>query len=158
MKVTPQTIIRLATPADQAAVRDLKRELWEHHHRNAPQLFRPYDQISAQPEPAFQADERLAVAERDGTVLGYARGVVRDFPLSYAYFPRRVATVLEIAVDPAARRTGLAKRLMADMLNWGRSEEATVFEIPVQGFNHEAIALYRSMGFNEGHIQMRMAL
>jgi GNAT superfamily N-acetyltransferase len=56
-----------------------------------------------------------------------------------------------IEVDPAHRRQGLARTIMAALLDWGAELGATTAYLQVLGDNFPALALYESMGFVTHH-------
>ena len=56
-----------------------------------------------------------------------------------------------IEVDPAHRRQGLARAMMAALLEWGAELGATTAYLQVLGHNEPALALYGSMGFTTHH-------
>ncbi len=55
--------------------------------------------------------------------------------------------VLNLAVHPAARRQGLARRLMTAAIEQGRTGGATLVTLEVRRSNFPAISLYRDLGF-----------
>jgi GNAT superfamily N-acetyltransferase len=78
--------------------------------------------------------------------------------------PRAVAKVGDIAIAEAAldgvhglsvgaerRRTGLARALMAELLDWGGSLGATTTWLHVETDNQAAIALYEAMNYRVHH-------
>ena len=56
-----------------------------------------------------------------------------------------------IEVDPAHRRQGLARVVMAALLEWGAELGATTAYLQVLGHNEPALALYEAMGFTTHH-------
>ena len=59
------------------------------------------------------------------------------------------AEVLTLAVDPAARRQGLGRRLLAAAIGWAAAADATTMFLEVDGGNLPAVSLYRSKNFAE---------
>lgn len=57
--------------------------------------------------------------------------------------------VLHVAVDPAARRRGLGRALVAEALAFAASYGARIALLEVRKSNAAAIALYATMGFRE---------
>lgn len=55
--------------------------------------------------------------------------------------------LLNLAVRPEYRRRGLARRLMRAMVTLGRRAGGRIFFLEVRPSNEEALALYRSLGF-----------
>ena len=54
-------------------------------------------------------------------------------------------------VEPAARRRGLARAVMAGLLEWGAEEGATTLWLHVETDNTPALTLYESMGLQVHH-------
>lgn len=89
------------------------------------------------------ADTRLkhyvAAESADGALLGWAGVmVVQD-----------AAEILTVGVVPEARRTGLARLMLADLLAEARRRGAIEAFLEVRIDNEAARALYRSEGFEE---------
>lgn len=79
------------------------------------------------------------VAHDQGTVVGFAGGAVVEGNLE----------VLDVAVDPARRRQGLALRLMGRIAYDAQMLGATSATLEVAQANEAAQALYRRMGFRQ---------
>jgi ribosomal protein S18 acetylase RimI-like enzyme len=54
-------------------------------------------------------------------------------------------------VDPAARRTGVAQALIAELLEWGASQGASTAWLHVETDNLPGLALYAKLGFELHH-------
>jgi GNAT superfamily N-acetyltransferase len=59
--------------------------------------------------------------------------------------------LFDVAVEPAARRQGLGRRISLDVLSWGRTLGASVGYLQVHSQNEPALALYSDMGFSEAY-------
>ena len=80
---------------------------------------------------------RVRVLQADGVVAGFCcTWLVAD-----------ALQVLEVAVDPAARRRGFGRRLLDDARADARSRGAVVIQLEVRAHNAPAIALYEALGF-----------
>ncbi len=79
---------------------------------------------------------RVAV-DADGRVLGYA-GMHHIGDEGY---------IDNVAVDPAARRQGVARRLMAELEAYGREHALYRLTLEVRASNAAAIALYAGAGY-----------
>ncbi|HWV37439.1 MAG TPA: ribosomal protein S18-alanine N-acetyltransferase [Vulgatibacter sp.] len=55
--------------------------------------------------------------------------------------------VLNVAVDPAHRRRGIARILMAELLERGRAGGLSMATLEVRRSNEPALALYEALGF-----------
>ncbi len=83
-------------------------------------------------------DKVLLVADGDGTPVGYVG----------AYTVCRETDILTVAVDPAARRSGVGRQLMTALFAALAQESDAVF-LEVRESNAAARALYASLGFAE---------
>ena len=79
---------------------------------------------------------RVAEAE-DGTVLGYV-GV---------HFLADEGFITNVAVNPAARRQGVAKTLLSDLAGYAATIPAYRITLEVRVSNAPAIALYEGLGY-----------
>lgn len=77
------------------------------------------------------------VAADDGRVLGYA-GMHHVGDEGY---------IANVAVDPAARRQGVARRLLAELEAYGREHALYRLTLEVRASNAAAIALYAGAGY-----------
>lgn len=59
--------------------------------------------------------------------------------------------ISDIAVDPAHRRQGLARVVIAALLEWGAERGATTAYLQTRGDNPAALALYDELGFVTHH-------
>jgi len=57
------------------------------------------------------------------------------------------AEVLQVMVHPDARGRGLARRLVAALVEDARAKRVETLTLDVRGNNHAAMALYESLGF-----------
>ncbi|MCB1735950.1 MAG: ribosomal protein S18-alanine N-acetyltransferase [Gammaproteobacteria bacterium] len=74
-----------------------------------------------------------------GNVLGY---IVMSVAVGEAH-------ILNVCVNPAQRRTGLGRRLLASMLRLAGERGADTMLLEVRPSNIAAVSLYEDMGFNE---------
>lgn len=81
-----------------------------------------------------------ALQSRDeGTLLGYA---VMSMAVGEAH-------ILNLAVDPLRRREGLARFLLAHLLQVARAAHCTLVLLEVRRSNKAAIRLYQGFGFQQ---------
>jgi ribosomal protein S18 acetylase RimI-like enzyme len=59
--------------------------------------------------------------------------------------------VFSLEVEPARRRRGLARLVLAELLDWGASRGATTVWLHVEDDNGPALALYEGLGFRTHH-------
>jgi [ribosomal protein S18]-alanine N-acetyltransferase len=92
--------------------------------------------------------QRAAVApgpEAGGRILGYIiYWLVHD-----------EIQILNVGTDPAARRRGVARALMDEAVAIGRERGARLATLEVRRSNVPAIALYRSLGYQEVGVRPR---
>ncbi|WFE46553.1 GNAT family N-acetyltransferase [Verrucosispora sp. WMMD1129] len=86
---------------------------------------------------------RFAHAYVDGTLVGIGRGTVTG--------QGRWLGLCLIEVLPAARRQGLAVRLIRALADWAADAGATDAFLQVEQSNTGAVALYRKLGFTTHH-------
>jgi ribosomal protein S18 acetylase RimI-like enzyme len=131
--------IRDASPADASAVVDLIAELA--HDEDWPL------ELTADYVPTYLGfpGARVLLAERDGEAVGLLAYCVRPG----LFHAGEIGYIDELVVSLAARRTGVATRLL--QLAMGRMAERGCKEISLStGFeNAEAQRLYRSLGLTE---------
>ena len=82
---------------------------------------------------------RRRVAQRDGRVVGY----------TMTGRSGRTGFVQRLAVDPDHHGRGTGRVLLVDSLSWLQRSGATRALVNTQPGNDQALALYRSAGFNQ---------
>lgn len=162
--VSQDLLVRRATRQDQAVVLHFHRELY----------LRFRDQIAA-PElvPLFAYKDmdgtlrddvqgllgthsaRVFLAERDGVPLGYISG---HLELDARRVLTRRGVIEDWYVDERARGQGVGGRLMAELLDWFRSERCEMAESGTWAFNENARKAHAKAGFHEIEIKLRRKL
>ena len=129
--------IRTAVPGDGPRLVALDRATWSPEN-------------AVQPLPPLDADffdrtgpEDVLVAEHDGRIVGWTK-LGRPTPLECN---RHVLHVQGLAVDPAVRRQGVARRLIDAAAEEAARRGARKLGLRVLGGNAGARALYASAGF-----------
>ena len=100
------------------------------------------------PRDTFKAEllrewARLDVARIDDRLVGFCNYWLVSSELH----------IHAIATHPDHRRTGLAQRLLAHVLDDGRNASCTVATLEVRRSNRPAIALYERAGFATVHVR-----
>ena len=141
--------IRLATPADAAALRELRLESLAAH----PEAFGSDAATAARESVADWAAnlaERAAsgegvtvVAECEGRLVGMAR-LFR----SLRYKTRHSGTLASVYVRPDERGRRVAEKMVATLLAWGRDQGVTVVKLAVVTTNVSAVRCYARCGFS----------
>jgi len=148
--------IRRATTEDVALLAELNRYVHELHVAAEPELYRPYDSnaIAAVFATWIDGEDReFLVAERDGETVGYASVQVLRRPAHTFAHARASVLVDQLAVVPAARRSGVGRQLMAAAEEYARSHGIARVELDVRGFNQQAIDFYRSCSYEVDKIR-----
>ena len=125
----------------------------------APDRVLTADEIrAAGPEPDSDNDRKKIslIAERGGEILGYAKLIVRDVPRSRAYPARSVLVLQTISVRAEARRQGIGRAIIERARAIAREHGVGTLQVPVLGFNTEALAFYRSLGFEDEFVLIGM--
>ncbi len=79
-----------------------------------------------------------AARDGDGHIVSLAYGALHDGLVSLQW----------VATDPARRREGLSRAVLAALMGWARDQGATGACLQVVATNAPAIALYRQLGFD----------
>jgi ribosomal-protein-alanine N-acetyltransferase len=126
----PVARIRPARPADAAALLALEQHF-------------PGDRMSARSVRRLlsSASARIWVAERAGEVLGALILLSRRSSL--------VVRIYSLVVAPAARGTGLARRLVATAERAARAAKKNLMRLEVRADNQAARQLYARLGYRE---------
>ena len=89
-------------------------------------------------------DSCIFLAEMDGRIVGQMIGLLRD---EYAVFqPRQYGYVTDVAVDPAARRSGVGRALFKAVANWFRDRGVSHLRLMVAHNNPISQPFWRAMG------------
>ena len=95
--------------------------------------------------------EPAAESERSWAEVWVVRADPASPPLGWALIWRAADErhLLDLAVDPAARRSGAARSLLTHVVDTARADGASVVLLEVRASNVAALALYRAVGFSE---------
>jgi GNAT superfamily N-acetyltransferase len=154
-------IVRPAGPADFEAIRVLLSELDRLHAIAEPRLFR------VPPEPRFSRGELagliacetcyLAVAERDGEVIGFVEASIRG-GADATDVNRPWCGVHNLMVKPGRRRAGVGKRLMEAAGAWAQTQGLSDVRLNVFEFNEGAREFYARLGYRTVSRQLHKVL
>ena len=89
----------------------------------------------------------LFVAERDGEVIGFLSGELREG--SPAFEPKTWVAVEDIYVVPAHRSLGIGRALFEECQRWSRKRGADGISLQVAAGNLRARKFYDALGFRE---------
>jgi len=96
---------------------------------------------------------RLAVAEADGQLIGFAHAVVKLAPEHLG--GDRIGHIAHVYVTPAHRRSGTARDLVASLHEWLGAKQVTSIELQVVHGNEAGLAFWRSLGYSPELLQLR---
>src|SRR5215469_756415 len=97
-------------------------------------------------------DVKYLIAEAaDGNRIGL--GGARINTLEGVFAPKKIIHIGIVYVLPSFRRTGVASKLMSQMLDWGRHAGGDYFDLNVVAGN-PARSLYQKFGFSDAAINM----
>jgi GNAT superfamily N-acetyltransferase len=138
-------IVREAAPGERAEIRELLTAAYGQYAAAVPvaALFRRYldDVTDVAADDGVATTLVAASADRVvGTARLYPAGSVDFLPAGWAW-------VRAVGVHPDLRRTGLARRLMADCLHRATAGGASVLSLHTMTFMADAIRLYERLGY-----------
>ena len=127
-KTDGQLTLRAATSDDLRSLTELDARCFEGDVRYSADVLAFFVQGK---------NSRTIVALRSGEIAGFAAAVIRS---------ARGAHVVTVEVDPAARRIGIARTLLAELESWARGHSDRIF-LEVDADNEAAVALYGKLGY-----------
>ena len=96
---------------------------------------------------------RLAVAETDGHVVGFAHAGVKLAPEHLG--GERVGHIAHVYVVPQHRRYGVAGQLATSLHEWLQAKQVTSIELQVVQGNEAGRAFWKSLGYAPELMQLR---
>lgn len=139
--------IRLATADDAAIIAEHRARMFQDTGRlDAERATVMVGQVTPMLRPMLASGEYVGwlVIAADGAIVAGAGAQIRKLLPRPETFVEREALVVNVYVQPAYRRCGLARRLMGAILAWGRVQgiERVVLHPSTMGR-----PLYESLGF-----------
>ena len=160
--MTPPVTIRPATPADLEAIGRLGALLVRMHHDFDPDRFIAATPQTEQGYAAFlgtqlaEPNTVILVAERAGTVLGYAFAGVEG--RDYMSLRGPAGVLYDIVVDPAHRGRGVGRMLLDATLAALQARGAPRVVLSTAERNETAQRLFARAGFRRTMIEMTREL
>ena len=160
--MTAHLSLRRATDSDAALLCQLNRAVQELHAAREPALFKPFEDEAA----ALDHFRDLLAHPRNHVELAFAH----EQPAGYAWWSleRRAETLFRyaqtrlyvhhIAVAPAQRRCGVGRALLEAAVTAASARQAAGVVLDTWGFNVEAQAFFRALGFEVARIELYRAL
>lgn len=150
-------LLRPATDADANLLAELNRHVHELHVAAEPDLYCDYDPdaiAEACRERLASDGYRVIVAESAGTAVGCVTYRTRRSPAHAFCHARSVVFVDELVVLPSARRTGVARQLMAEVEAEARRQGIDRVELDVRAFNRDALEFYAACGYTPAMLRL----
>ena len=143
-------MVRFAEEKDLERVNELRAQVNEVHVKGRPDIFKPgfcQELRDAVYEMCNDENKNIIVAERDGVICGMVcvEYIVR--PESPYNLERKFYHVVEVAVDEAFRRQGVASEIFEFIKKDAKERGFKRIELDVWGFNESAREFYESVGF-----------
>jgi ribosomal protein S18 acetylase RimI-like enzyme len=154
--------IRLAQPADLAALGRLGATLMRTHYEFDRQRFLSPGEGSAEGYASFlgsvlrDTDNVVFVAEDEGEIVGYVFAALE--PMSWKELRGPAGFIHDLVIDNRARRRGIATQLMQTAMTWLREHGAPRVVLGTAAPNAIAQALFRRLGFRDTMIEMTREL
>ena len=150
-KTVGERKIRLAKKSDLPAVNAIRRQVHLLHAEGRPDIFRRKfgKKLAALMYDRFHdASGKTIVAEKDGTIVGFAVLEIVDRPKSPYNRARRFLRVTEFGVDKACRREGIGAALLTFVKQYAAKKNFDTVELDVWEFNEGALRFYEAQGFS----------
>ena len=155
-------VIRKATRADSDVLGRLGALLMTvHYHFDRRRFLAPGEDAAAGYAQFLTSqiddpDSVIFVAEIDGAVAGYCYAGIE--PLSWKELRDEAGFIHDLALDPAARRQGAGRALLAAAIEWFRSRQMLRVMLWTSTENAPAQQLFRQAGFRPTMTEMTMDL
>ena len=160
--MSSEVIVRRARESDLSALGRLGAHLMETHY-----AFDPHRFMAPPGDPAggyawflgtqlHESDVVIFVAERDGTVVGYVYAGLE--PLSWKELRDEAGFIHDIAVEPSARRLGIAVALLDAAVAWLKEQGAPRVMLWTANQNEGAQRLFDRLGFRRTMVEMTREL
>jgi GNAT superfamily N-acetyltransferase len=119
--------------------------LYDHVYATAPDAEKTLRRFLA--DLSANSYSCLFVAERDGEVIGFLSGELREG--SPAFEPKTWAAVEDVYVAPGHRSLGVGRALFEECQKWARRKGADGVSLQVAAGNARARKFYEELGFRE---------
>jgi ribosomal-protein-alanine N-acetyltransferase len=133
--------VRIAEATDLAGVLEMERSIAEAPHWAEAEYAAIVNADSYRDGVQGMVKRCLLVVEAEGRLLGFAVGKV------VGSGAERMAELESVAVEIAARRSGVGRALCEAVVAWSRGQGAAALELEVRAGSGGAIALYAGQGF-----------
>ena len=143
--------VRFAKEDELSRVNELRKQVNDLHAAGKPEIFKP--EFSQELRDRIRTiwddpEQQIVVAERDGTVCGYAILHHVQRPETLYAWERAYLDIDEFGVDAACRRQGAATAMMAFIRQYAAAKGLHRLELNMWEFNQDALAFYEAAGFS----------
>ena len=153
------TEVRRARENELERVNELRMQVNAIHVAGKPEVFKPgFPEELRNYIYAIHKDPEqfIAVAEKDGTICGFAVLHHINRPENPFMKERDFLDIDEFCVDEAFRRQGIASEMIAFIREFAREKGFHRIELNMWEFNQEALAFYEAAGFQTFRRYMEM--
>jgi ribosomal protein S18 acetylase RimI-like enzyme len=151
--------IRKAVIGDENLLATMNSFVQEIHTQNRPDQFKATDAAelgnwyqSLLQKPAT----RIWIAEHDGQAVGYLLAILHRQPETPFTRQRHWCEIDQVAVDPAWRRKGLAREMIAMAVAEAKAEGFPNVELTSWSFNQGAHEMFRKLGFRPKTVRFEL--
>lgn len=151
--------IRIATKNDLYAILKMASKMIDYHNSldNYYKSSEEFKNLESSLEGDLDdKDVALLVAEENGKILGYIRGVVEAAP-EYIK-PKKIGVVYDAFVENSQREGGIGKQLFEDLKKWFTTKKVKHLELSVDARNSSGIAFWKKLGFSDYKLRLRKEL
>lgn len=143
-------MVRFAEEKDLERVNELRAQVNDVHVKGRPDIFKPgfcQELKDVVYEMCNDENKNIIVAERDGVICGMVCVEYIIRPESPYNLERKFYHIVEVAVDEAFRRQGVASEIFEFIKKDAKERGLKRIELDVWGFNESAREFYESVGF-----------
>lgn len=142
-------MIRYARKEELERVNELRKQVFDIHASNRPDLFK--DEFTAEFQDIifsiFESDNSdVIIASRDNVICGFASVEYIDRPMSPYSKARRYYHIIEFGVDEKYRRQKVATEIFGFIKEESKKKGFDRIELDVYAFNEGAVKFYKSIG------------
>ena len=153
------TEVRRARENELERVNELRMQVNALHVAGKPEVFKPGfpDELRNYIYAIHKDPEQfIAVAEKDGTICGFAVLHHINRPENPFMKERDFLDIDEFCVDEAFRRQGIASEMIAFIREFAKEKGFHRIELNMWEFNQDALAFYEAAGFQTFRRYMEM--
>ncbi len=151
--------IRIANKQDLPTILEMASGMIDYHN-SLDAYYKPaadhknLDEMMA--DDLDDKDVALLIAEENGKIFGYIRGVVETAP-EYIK-PKKIGVVFDAFVENSSRESGIGKQLFEELKKWFAAKKVKYVELSVDARNFAGIAFWKKLGFSDYKLRMRREL